>query len=317
MDFAAASEMVCSRGDESHNTYKTMAYSIASGRYFYEEGGDYFSFNALIDEMDHSDAGTFKNGQRIEDQGFSPSPGFFVLDNVQNFSGKPWNDGKFDYEYWDVKSYFDSDSGITKDEISGTGYDNGMPSLTPYGMEGEVEVGGRFRTFNTRDQLDFVQPPAPQPTPEPTPVAPSSQPTPEPDNPEWNDIYGTKRNDELIGTNAADAINGGKGDDFIYGDAGDDLIIGGKGIDFLEGGKGEDWFATEKKFGKGKKNYDVIADFVVGEDVLMVMGNTKGMWIDNYQGDAILVKGKKDIIAWIDNAGGQLEWGGSDGNLIM
>ena len=159
--------------------------------------------------------------------------------------------------------------------------------------------------------------PTPQPTPEPTPVAPAPQPTPEPDEPEWNDIYGTKRHDELIGTNAADAISGGKGDDLIYGGGGDDLIIGGKGGDFLEGGTGEDWFATKKKFGKGKKNYDVITDFEVGEDVLMVMGKTKGLWIDNYKGDAVLVRGRKDIIAWIDGAGGQLEWGGSDGSLIM
>ena len=64
-------------------------------------------------------------------------------------------------------------------------------------------------------------------------------------------------------------------------------------------------------------NFDVITDFEVGVDVLMVAGNTKGLWIDNYQGDAILVRGKKDVIAWIDDAGGQLEWGGSDGNLIM
>ena len=190
MEAKAITAMVCSRGDESHNTYKAMAYSIASGRYFYEEGGDYFSFNALIDEMDHFGAGTFKNGQRIKDQSFNPSPGFFVLDNVQNFSGTPWSDGKFDRDYWDVKSYFDSDSGITKDEISGKGYDNGLPSLTPYGMKGEVKVDGSFWTFNTRDQLDFVQPPALEPTPvapapEPTP-APVPTPTPEPTSSDLN-----------------------------------------------------------------------------------------------------------------------------------
>ena len=134
---------------------------------------------------------------------------------------------------------------------------------------------------------------------------------------EWNDIYGTKRADDLTGTRFADYIDGGKGDDFISGGAGDDLIVGGKGLDFLEGGEGEDWFATEKRLGKGKNNFDVITDFEVGVDVLMVMGNTKGLWIDNYQGDALLVRGKSDVIAWIDDAGGQLEWGGSDGNLIM
>ena len=134
---------------------------------------------------------------------------------------------------------------------------------------------------------------------------------------EWNDIYGTRRADELTGTKSADYIDGGKGDDFIYGGAGDDLIVGGKGLDIIEGGEGEDWFATDKKLGRGKNNFDVITDFEVGVDVLMVMGNTKGLWIDNYEGDALLVRGRKDVIAWIDGAGGQLEWGGSDGNLIM
>ena len=43
-------------GREPHASPNKMAYSIASGRYFYEEGGDYFSFNALIDKMDHSGA---------------------------------------------------------------------------------------------------------------------------------------------------------------------------------------------------------------------------------------------------------------------
>ena len=134
---------------------------------------------------------------------------------------------------------------------------------------------------------------------------------------EWNDIYGTRRADELTGTKSADYIDGGKGDDFIYGGAGDDLIVGGKGLDIIEGGEGEDWFVADTKLGRGKMNFDVITDFEVGVDVLMVAGNTKGLWIDNYQGDAILVRGKKDVIAWIDDAGGQLEWGGSDGNLIM
>ena len=134
---------------------------------------------------------------------------------------------------------------------------------------------------------------------------------------EFNEIYGTKRADELIGTGSADYIWGSKGDDMIYGGAGDDLIVGGKGLDVLEGGSGEDWFGVNKKFGKGKNNFDVIVDFEVGTDVLMVEGSTKGLWIDNFEGDAVLVRGKKDIIAWVDGAGGQLDWGGSDGSLIL
>ena len=131
------------------------------------------------------------------------------------------------------------------------------------------------------------------------------------------EIFGTKRSDTLIGTRSEDYIWGSKGDDIISGGAGDDLIVGGKGFDLLEGGSGEDWFGVSLKYGKGKKNFDVISDFEVGTDVLMVYGSTKGLWIDNFEGDAVLVRGKKDIIAWVDGAGGQLDWGGADGNLIM
>ena len=50
----------------------------------------------------------------------------------------------------------------------------------------------------------------------------------------------------------------------------------------------------------------------------MVEGSRKGRWIDNYQGDVVLVSGKNDVIAWIEGAGGQLNWGtGSDSDLIM
>ena len=134
---------------------------------------------------------------------------------------------------------------------------------------------------------------------------------------ELNEIFGTKKDDVLIGISGADYLWGSKGDDDINGGDGDDLIVGGKGFDIIEGGLGEDWFGVNKKYGKGKNNIEVIVDFEVGTDVIMVEGSTKGLWIDNFEGDAILVKGKKDIIAWVEGAGGQLDWGGTDGNLIM
>ena len=272
-------------GRESHTSLNTMAYSIASGRYFYEEGGDFFAFDALIDEMDHSGAGTFKNGQRIEDESYSPSPGFFVLDTVENFSGDPWNDGKFDAEFWDVKSYFDSDSGITKNEISGTGYDNGLPSLTTYGLEGEVEVDGIYRSFNTEDQLDFGQAPTPRPTPKPTPVAPAPQPTPVAPNPErpqhqdeiigMNKVIGSSKKDRLKGTNGADEIFGYGGNDVISGANGDDLIdpgmwTSGK-FDKVKGGKGSDTFVVKDGY------WAFIKDFNVIEDKLDVSGLSQGL----------------------------------------
>ena len=249
-----------------------MAYSIASGRYFYEEGGDYFSFNALIDKMDHSGAGTFENGQRIEDESYSPSPGFFILDDVDNFSGDPWGDGKFDKEYWDVKSYFDSESGITKNEISGTGYDNGLPSLTPYGMEGEVEVDGSFQSFNTRDQLDFAQSPAPQPTP----VSPAPEkPQVEDEIVGINKVVGSRKKDRLNGTRGADEILGYGGNDIINGKNGDDLIDPGVWttgkFDNVKGGKGSDTFVVKDGY------WAFIKDFNVVEDKLEVTGLSQGL----------------------------------------
>ncbi len=132
----------------------------------------------------------------------------------------------------------------------------------------------------------------------------------------FNEIMGTKKRDVLTGTNGADYIYGNKGDDELIGGNGNDLIVGGKGFDYLEGGDGADHFGVSKKLGKGMKNWDLIADFEVGEDAIYIEGRSKGMWIDNYQGDAILVKGKKDVIAWVEGAGGQLDWS-SDGTWIM
>ena len=256
-----------------------MGYSIVSGKYFYEKGGDYFTFNALIDEMDHSGAGSFKNGQKIEDESINPytrSPGFFKLTDVENYSGDPWKDSRYDMDYWDVTSYYDAESGLTKDEVSGTGYDNGLPGLSSYGMEGEVKVNGSFLSFNTTKQLDFLVPKT-----------------------GYNKIKGSDKSDLLKGTAGNDIINGGSGldtavfsgknnrinlnttkaqntgdgkdrliaienvnagsgndvvtgnkanntlngqngNDKLNGAAGNDVLIGGNGNDVLSGGSGDD-----------------------------------------------------------------------------
>jgi len=133
--------------------------------------------------------------------------------------------------------------------------------------------------------------------------------------PELNEIFGGNKDDTLIGTSRADYLWGSKGDDDLQGGGGDDFIVGGKGFDSIEGGSGIDTFGVSKKFGKGRKNWDVIMDFEVGKDMIYVYGKTKGMWLDNYEGDAILLR-KNDVIAWIDDAGGQLNWS-SDGSWIM
>jgi Ca2+-binding RTX toxin-like protein len=129
-------------------------------------------------------------------------------------------------------------------------------------------------------------------------------------------IFASKNDDRIDARSGNDYLWGDKGADTLIGGIGDDLIVGGKGIDYLEGGKGADHFGVSKKLGKGKKNWDLIADFEVGEDAIYIDGSSKKMWIDNYEGDAILVRGKSDVIAWVEGAGGQLDWS-SDGTWIM
>ena len=132
-----------------------------------------------------------------------------------------------------------------------------------------------------------------------------------------DEIIASSNNDRIDARKGDDYVFGNNGDDTLIGGSGDDLLVGSKGIDFLAGGSGEDWFGVSKKDGKGKNNMDIITDFEVGDDILMVAGTTKGMWIDNHKGDAVLVHGNNDVIAWIEGAGGKLDWGGSNGNLIM
>jgi len=130
-------------------------------------------------------------------------------------------------------------------------------------------------------------------------------------------IIGSKNDDTIYSRDGDDYIWGGKGDDDLVGGSGDDVIVSDKGFDILAGGSGNDTFGVSKKMGKGKKNWDGIIDFEIGKDMIYIDGKTKGLWIDNYEGDAVLMRGKKgDIIAWVENAGGQLDWS-EDGSFIM
>ena len=132
-----------------------------------------------------------------------------------------------------------------------------------------------------------------------------------------NKIIGTSKKDVLTGTKRSDQIKGGNGNDTIYGNAGNDVITGGKGKDILFGGKGRDKFVTSKKLGKGFKNADYIEDFEIGKDTLKITGSIKGLSLLNYKGDELVLMGNDDVIAWIYDAGGQLKFGGSKGNIVM
>lgn len=98
---------------------------------------------------------------------------------------------------------------------------------------------------------------------------------------EFNQVSGTKRNDDLRGTNGDDILlgkggndklNGRSGNDLLVGDGGRDQLYGGTGNDDLWGGKGRDdllggsgedafWFDS----GGG---FDTVRDFS-DEDILV------------------------------------------------
>jgi predicted extracellular nuclease/methionine-rich copper-binding protein CopC len=86
------------------------------------------------------------------------------------------------------------------------------------------------------------------------------------------EVDGGAGNDILIGTVSGDLLRGGEDSDLIVGNAGNDAIAGengndrmdgGAGNDIVTGGAGNDAFAFANA---GAADYDVITDFVVGQD---------------------------------------------------
>jgi len=78
-------------------------------------------------------------------------------------------------------------------------------------------------------------------------------------------LDGLGGNDLLLGADSDDGLDGGTGNDWLFGGDGNDNLTGGRGNDILTGGDGLDAFV----FG-GKSGKDVITDFNVDEDVLLI-----------------------------------------------
>ncbi|PIG94032.1 calcium-binding protein [Gloeocapsopsis sp. IPPAS B-1203] len=93
---------------------------------------------------------------------------------------------------------------------------------------------------------------------------------------EFNDLMlGLAGADILIGDAGNDTIRGGAGADILYGDFGKDLLIGGIGNDILAGGYGRDTLtggpgADRFEFSAPNEGIDVITDFVVADDTIVV-----------------------------------------------
>ncbi len=103
-----------------------------------------------------------------------------------------------------------------------------------------------------------------------------------------NDLMdGGTGNDSMEGGEGSDSMWGRDGNDFMFGDADNDQIFGGAGIDHitggtndpgdegdvLGGGAGADAFYFVKGDSGGGTSVDVINDFGVGADLIVVQGN--------------------------------------------
>ncbi|MEO1392179.1 MAG: calcium-binding protein [Cyanobacteria bacterium J06634_5] len=86
-------------------------------------------------------------------------------------------------------------------------------------------------------------------------------------------IMGEDGSDNIMGAAGTDFMFGGTDDDIVRGGAGDDVIVGNEGSDVLIGGSGSDIFEFfSEQFVAGE--LDVILDFELGQDSIVVVGST-------------------------------------------
>ncbi|MDZ8084760.1 MAG: hypothetical protein RMY16_04055 [Nostoc sp. DedQUE12b] len=85
-------------------------------------------------------------------------------------------------------------------------------------------------------------------------------------------LSGNRGNDDLDAGQGNDSLNGDDGNDTLYGGKGNDTLYGGSGNDVLVGGEGNDTFTFKRTDTLLKKELDVIQDFQVGVDKLVLDG---------------------------------------------
>ncbi|MEH2000532.1 MAG: calcium-binding protein [Nostoc sp.] len=85
-------------------------------------------------------------------------------------------------------------------------------------------------------------------------------------------LYGKKGNDTLDAGQGNDSLDGGDGNDTLYGGLGNDVLIGGSGNDVLVGGDGNNTFIFKGKDTLLEKDFDVVQDFKVGIDKILLDG---------------------------------------------
>ncbi|ABW28072.1 alkaline phosphatase [Acaryochloris marina] len=94
-----------------------------------------------------------------------------------------------------------------------------------------------------------------------------------------DNLMGGRGNDLLEGGQGDDDLFGGRGLDTLNGNEGSDILVGGRGDDLLTGGSGEDLFALAASDGT-----DTITDFLIGEDVVGLIGGLSFEQLEIVQG---------------------------------
>ena len=114
-------------------------------------------------------------------------------------------------------------------------------------------------------------------------------------------VNGGGGNDKITGNKGKNTLNGEKGNDHLYGGGGNDLLIGGVGKDRVWGEGGRDIFRIQSDTG-----YTIIKDFRNGQDKIHLSSGHSGLKVKT-RGNDVLVYLKKDLMAIVEDAAGDLQ----------
>ena len=114
-------------------------------------------------------------------------------------------------------------------------------------------------------------------------------------------ITGNSAANKIKGKEGNDRIFGKDGNDRLYGGGGNDLLIGGVGKDQVWGQGGRDTFRIQSGIG-----YTIIKDFRNGQDKIHLGSGRSGLKLKT-RGDDVLVSLKKDLMAIVEDAAGDLQ----------
>jgi Ca2+-binding RTX toxin-like protein len=124
-------------------------------------------------------------------------------------------------------------------------------------------------------------------------------------------LQGRLDNDTLFGGGGDDALDGAENRDSLVGGAGNDTLIGGAASDTMTGGQGTDdfVFASSGQIGTAAGSRDVIVDFRVGTDLIVLTDIDASTLVAGNQGFTFIGSGA------FTNVAAQLRYVTVDGTL--